>query len=53
MGIYSVLIPQWFFQPLHYGDGLLYYISYAVLAALFAIRFDTLLCQTELSSSTP
>jgi len=50
----SVLIPQWFFQPLHYGDGLLYYISYAVLAALLAIRYDTLLCrQTEPSSSTP
>jgi len=50
----SVLIPQWFFQPLHYGDGLLYYISYAVLAALFAIRFDTLLCrQSDPSFSTP
>lgn len=30
----ATLIPQLFFQPLIYGDGLLYYLSYAVIAAL-------------------
>lgn len=34
-----VIVPQWFFQPLIYGDGLLYYLSYAVFAGLLAIDF--------------
>jgi len=34
----AVLVPQWLFQPLLYGDGLLYYLSFAVFGALVASR---------------
>jgi hypothetical protein len=33
----AALIPQWLFQPIIYGDGLLYYLSYATLGALVVI----------------
>lgn len=36
-GVLAVLVPQWLFQPLLYGDGLLYYLSYSALGALLAI----------------
>ena len=34
----AVIIPQWLFQPLVYGDGLLYYLSYAAFGALLVIQ---------------
>jgi len=33
---FVVLLTQWLFQPLLYGDGLLYYLSYLVLGLLAA-----------------
>jgi hypothetical protein len=33
----SAAVPQWLFQPLIYGDGLLYYLSYASFGALLVI----------------
>lgn len=45
----AVLVPQWFFQPLMYSDGLLYYISYAVIASLFVLSCEQLMssCQQD------
>lgn len=37
----AVLLPQWLFQPLQYGDGLLYYLSYALLAVIVTINFQS------------
>lgn len=39
----AVLIPQWLFQPLLYGDGLLFYLSFALLGCLLAWPNDFLL----------
>lgn len=36
----AALFPQWLFQPLQYGDGLLYYLSYALLAAIVTLNFQ-------------
>ena len=33
---FVVLLTQWLFQPLLYGDGLLYYLSFLVLGLLAA-----------------
>jgi hypothetical protein len=37
--VLSVMVPQWLFQPLIYGDGLLYYLSYCTLGALLVIQY--------------
>jgi hypothetical protein len=34
----AVIVPQWLFQPVIYGDGLLYYLSYAALGGLLIIN---------------
>jgi len=34
----AVIFPQWLFQPLIYGDGLLYYLSYAILGCTIVIK---------------
>ena len=36
----AVLLPQWMFQPLIYGDGLLYYFSYAAVGVLLVFGFN-------------
>lgn len=33
----SVLVIQWLFQPLIYGDGIFYYLSYLSFGAIFAL----------------
>ena len=39
----AVVVPQWLFQPLIYGDGLLYYLSYASLGMSLVIEEPCLL----------
>jgi hypothetical protein len=36
----AVLVPQWMFQPLIYGDGLLFFLSFACLGGLSHSAFD-------------
>jgi cation transport ATPase len=35
--VLAAIIPQWLFQPLIYGDALLYYLSYAMIGFLIVI----------------